>query len=213
MRSLLSTLALAFYAAAAAANVSLEPRQGTAALSNVTCGRASYTKQQVDAAVAEGCRLHAAGDQLGSSQYPHRFNNRESLTFAVAGPYQEFPILASGAVYSGKAPGADRVVFKANYQGSCVYVGAMTHTDAPTRNGFVECVEAASGGGGSTATTASRPVSATSSSTVSGTSSTSSTATATSTADPDTNAAAAQGRVGMGGQGVVLGVVAGLLML
>ena len=104
MHSLLSTLALALYAAAATANAAaLEPRQGTAGLSNVTCGRASYTKQQVDAAVAEGCRLHAAGDQLGSSKYPHRFNNREGLVFAVAGPYQEFPILASGAVYSGSA--------------------------------------------------------------------------------------------------------------
>jgi hypothetical protein len=103
MRSLLSTLVLALYAAAAAANVTLEPRQGTAALSNVTCGRASYTKQQVDAAVAGGCRLHAEGDQLGSGNYPHRFNNREGLVFAVSGPYQEFPILASGAVYSGSA--------------------------------------------------------------------------------------------------------------
>ena len=38
-----------------------------------------------------------------------------------------------------------------NYQQSCVYAGAMTHTNAPTRNGFVLCNEtaiASSGSGG-----------------------------------------------------------------
>lgn len=32
-------------------------------------------------------------------------------------------------------------MFDPDYQGACVYVGTMTHTDAPTRNGFVLCDE------------------------------------------------------------------------
>jgi hypothetical protein len=99
MVNLICALTLTLCAAATTADLLL-PRQGTASLANVTCGRTSYTRQQVDTAVAEGCRLHAAGKQLGSSKYPHKFNNREGLVFATAEPYQEFPILDSG-VYAG----------------------------------------------------------------------------------------------------------------
>ncbi|KAL2186133.1 Ribonuclease/ribotoxin [Thermothelomyces heterothallicus CBS 203.75] len=218
MRNAIPTLTLALYAVATAATGSLEPRQGTDSLSSVTCGSTSYTKQEIDDAVAEGCRLYAAGEQLGTSNYPHRFNNREGLTFSISGPFQEFPLLASGAVYSGGAPGPDRVVINPNYRGSCVYAGAMTHTGAPTRNGFVKCEEeeesSPSDGAGSTTRTA---TSTASSSHIASRTSTSATSTSdpTSTANPDDNAA---GRVvsGTGGQGLVMGVVgvvAGLLLL
>jgi hypothetical protein len=105
MRNLISTLALALYASAAAADATpnLHPRQGTSGITSVTCGRTTYTRDQIEDAVFEGCRLHAAGEQLGNSRYPHRFNNREGLTFSTSGPYQEFPILANGNVYSGSA--------------------------------------------------------------------------------------------------------------
>ncbi|KAK4124391.1 ribonuclease-domain-containing protein, partial [Parathielavia appendiculata] len=194
------TLTLALCAVSANADLLLH-RQGTASLSNVTCGRASYTKHQVDAAVAEGCRLHAAGEQLGSSKYPHRFNNYEGLVFAVSGPYQEFPILNSGSVYSGNAPGPDRVLFNPSYQGSCVYVGAMTHTGA-SGNGFVSCLETSAGG--STASiitslptaTLSRPSTPTS---------TRSGASSTSTAGSDRNGAAPARS--SGGQGAVVGAI------
>ncbi|PKS05010.1 hypothetical protein jhhlp_008376 [Lomentospora prolificans] len=121
----------------------LERRQGTTSLESVTCGSNKYTQKQVDEAVGEGCRLIAANQQLGTNKYPHRFNNREGLVFATSGPYQEFPILKSGN-YTGQSPGADRIVIDPNYQGSCVYSGAMTHTNAPSRNGFVLCTEVAS---------------------------------------------------------------------
>lgn len=94
------TLALAAATTAVVDAAHLERRQGTASLGNVTCGSNSYSKSQVDEAVAEGCRLFAAGEQVGSNKYPHRFNNREGLSFATSGPYQEFPILESG-VYTG----------------------------------------------------------------------------------------------------------------
>lgn len=103
MRNLISSLTLALYAVAAAANSSLEARQGTTSLIGVTCGSTTYTKQQVDAAVAEGCRLHGFGRQLGDNRYPHQFNNREGLVFAAAGPYQEFPILANRLLYAGSS--------------------------------------------------------------------------------------------------------------
>ncbi|GAB1317447.1 hypothetical protein MFIFM68171_07657 [Madurella fahalii] len=140
MQSLLSLLAVVLCTAAAAANKAFEKRQGTATLGNVTCGTHSYSKQQVEEATAEGCRLHAAGQQIGSNKYPHRFNNREGLEFATFGPYQEFPILENG-VYAGGAPGPDRIIFDPHHHSSCVYVGAITHTSASSRNAFVSCNE------------------------------------------------------------------------
>jgi hypothetical protein len=113
--------------------------QGTASISSVTCGNNKYTRKQIDEATGEGCRLFAAGLQIGNNNYPHQFNNREALVFATSGPYQEFPILTSGN-YTGRSPGPDRIVFRT--RGSCDYVGAMTHTNAPTNNGFVLCTEA-----------------------------------------------------------------------
>lgn len=56
------------------------------------------------------------------------------FNFAVSGPYQEFPILQNGNVYTGGSPGADRVVFNTNG----AYAGAITHTGA-SGNNFVGC--------------------------------------------------------------------------
>lgn len=66
----------------------------------------------------------------------------EHFTFSHANaPYLEFPILPSGAVYDGGAPGADRVVIgsiAADYA-SAVFCACLTHDGSPKRNGFVEC--------------------------------------------------------------------------
>ncbi|KAJ0165063.1 Guanyl-specific ribonuclease F1 [Colletotrichum tanaceti] len=150
-------LVFALCAVSATANpiASLDKRQsavdvGTANIGTVTCGDNRYSKKQIEEATAEGCRLHAVNQQLGSSQYPHRFNNRENLAFASSGPYQEFPIVSSGN-YTGRAPGPDRIVFDPNYRSSCVYVGTMTHTGASGRSGFVSCNQtksSSSSGGG-----------------------------------------------------------------
>ncbi|KAK3897487.1 Ribonuclease/ribotoxin [Staphylotrichum tortipilum] len=219
MRSLLSTLVLALsYAITATADnapAALEPRQGTASLSRLTCGSTSHTKQQVDAAVAEACRLHAAGQQLGDRKYPHQFKNFEGLLFAVSGPYQEFPILSSGVVYSGKGPGPDRVVINPNYQGACVYVGGMTHTNAQSTNGFVSCVEASSAAGSAATTTTSTrsSTSRTSTSTSTGTGTSTRTSSSSATASPTANAASGLAGIGGLGQGVVMGVAVGLVVL
>ncbi|KAF6824605.1 guanyl-specific ribonuclease N1 [Colletotrichum musicola] len=145
----LAALAAANPVPAAGSDAALAKRQGTSSLDAVRCADARYSRRQVEEATAEGCRLHAAKETLGNSKYPHTFNNRESLVFAASGPYQEFPIIASGN-YTGRAPGADRIVFNPNYQSrGCVYVGTMTHTGAPTRNGFVLCNETTTSGSSS----------------------------------------------------------------
>ncbi|KAF8625838.1 hypothetical protein AX15_005165 [Amanita polypyramis BW_CC] len=72
----------------------------------------------------------------GAGNYPHRYNNREGILFPdCAGPFNEYPILASGAAYSGGRPGPDRVI----YETSGDLCGCITHTGAPRSNGFVPC--------------------------------------------------------------------------
>ncbi|KAG8419417.1 hypothetical protein J3458_004285 [Metarhizium acridum] len=66
--------------------------------------------------------------------YPHRYNNYEGFDFPVDGPYNEFPILKSGRIYSGGSPGPDRVVIS----DGCDLAGVITHTGA-SGNNFVAC--------------------------------------------------------------------------
>jgi hypothetical protein len=65
------------------------------------CGSVSYTATAVNAAAQKGCSYYQAGTQVGSNDYPHTYNNNEGFSFAVSGPYLEFPILSSGALYTG----------------------------------------------------------------------------------------------------------------
>jgi len=98
MKLLFLTAAFAAFAAFATA----QSVTGTSSLVSVACGSTRYTAQQILDATTEACRLHAAGQQLGSNNYPHQFNNREGLVFAASGPYQEFPVISGGAVYAGR---------------------------------------------------------------------------------------------------------------
>jgi hypothetical protein len=66
-----------------------------------TCGSVVYTAAQVNAASVKACSYYKASTTAGSSTYPHTYNNLEGFSFSVAGPYQEFPILSSGSVYTG----------------------------------------------------------------------------------------------------------------
>jgi len=59
-----------------------------------------YSAAAVNAASQKACSYYKAGSAPGG--YPHTYNNYEGFNFGgLAGPYQEFPILASGALYSG----------------------------------------------------------------------------------------------------------------
>ncbi|KAK1832036.1 Ribonuclease/ribotoxin [Podospora conica] len=186
MQLLLLTTALAALATAQSVT-------GTSSLTSVTCGSTRYTAQQILDATTEGCRLHAAGQQLGNNNYPHQFNNREALVFAASGPYQEFPVIAGGAVYAGRSPGADRIVFKPG-SSRCEYVGSMTHTGAPTNNGFVLCEEVKGRSTSAAGTSVTRTTSSTR------------TATADASSAASTSGSAASG-MGVGIQGWVMGAV------
>lgn len=67
----------------------------------VQCGNNCYSSDDVAAADQAGYQYYSEGSTAGSSSYPHKYNNYEGFTFLVDGPYQEFPILKSGNVYSG----------------------------------------------------------------------------------------------------------------
>lgn len=91
--SIVSLLSLVALVSAAPAN--LQARDAT------NCGGVQYTADAVRAAAGAACRYVQSGSQAGSSTYPHRYNNYEGFNFPVAGPYNEFPILKSGKIYTG----------------------------------------------------------------------------------------------------------------
>ncbi len=89
--------------ALAATAVSAAPLELTAR-AEATCGTQYYSATQVNAASVQACNHFRAGTKAGSSSYPHRYNNYEGFSFnALAGPYQEFPILPGG-IYRGGMP-------------------------------------------------------------------------------------------------------------
>ncbi|KAI0382020.1 Ribonuclease/ribotoxin [Hypomontagnella monticulosa] len=97
-----------------------------------TCGSTYYSATAVNQAAQRACTNYQSGSAPGG--YPHTYNNYEGFSFSVSGPYLEFPLLASGSIYSGGSPGADRVVINT----SCKLAGAITHTGA-SGNNFVGC--------------------------------------------------------------------------
>ncbi|RYP71777.1 hypothetical protein DL771_004589 [Monosporascus sp. 5C6A] len=64
-----------------------------------TCGSTYYTATQVNQAAQKACTYYRAGAAPGG--YPHTYNNYEGFSFTASGPYLEFPMLASGSVYTG----------------------------------------------------------------------------------------------------------------
>lgn len=73
---------------------------------------------------------------LGSSKYPHQYKNFENFNFPSSAPWYEFPILSSTKIYTGGAPGADRVIF--DNKGKLDSL--ITHSGAKGNN-FVSCVQ------------------------------------------------------------------------
>ncbi|KAI0842198.1 ribonuclease-domain-containing protein [Hypoxylon sp. FL0890] len=97
-----------------------------------TCGSTYYSATAVNQAAQRACSDYNSGSAPGG--YPHTYNNYEGFSFAVSGPYLEFPLLSSGSVYTGGSPGPDRVVINT----SCKLAGEITHTGA-SGNNFVGC--------------------------------------------------------------------------
>jgi uncharacterized membrane protein len=63
-----------------------------------SCGSISYTANHVNAASQKGYSDYKASSAPGG--YPHTYNNYEGFDFPVTGPYEEFPLLSSGSVYT-----------------------------------------------------------------------------------------------------------------
>jgi hypothetical protein len=106
----------------------------------VRCGRRTYSAADIEASARAAHSRR--GRPVGANRYPHRFGNIERLRgfngACNARNLQEFPLKRRNRVYSGGAPGPDRVVV--DFVGGNVrYCGAMTHTGAPRRNRFVAC--------------------------------------------------------------------------
>lgn len=97
-----------------------------------TCGSHCYTSSEVAEAQNAGWELHVANQEI--SGYPHQYQNYENFDFPVPGEYFEYPIMASGQVYDGGSPGADRVVFNENDR----LAGVITHYGAEG-GAFVDC--------------------------------------------------------------------------
>lgn len=66
------------------------------------CGDVEYTASQVSAAMDAACEHFQDGTTVGSNDYPHTYNNYEGFDFkGLDGPFQEFPIMEDGDVYTG----------------------------------------------------------------------------------------------------------------
>ncbi|KAI6093916.1 ribonuclease-domain-containing protein [Hypoxylon rubiginosum] len=137
--------------AALLASAVAAPVEERAELAATTCGSTYYSANAVNQAAQKACSYYQAGqaprqvlllmpqdlpltNMLLYSSYPHTYNNYEGFSFAVSGPYLEFPLLASGSVFTGGSPGADRVIINT----SCKLAGEITHTGA-SGNNFVGC--------------------------------------------------------------------------
>ncbi|KXJ85060.1 Ribonuclease/ribotoxin [Microdochium bolleyi] len=132
---LTALLASATAITAAALPAEAQAHHLQARASGATCGSVSYSAAAITAAGQRACQNYKNNNTPGN--YPHTFNNREGFVFATAGPYIEFPILKSGSLYDGGAPGPDRVIVNRN---SCAQAGAITHTGA-NGNAFLMCKE------------------------------------------------------------------------
>ncbi|EJF60501.1 hypothetical protein DICSQDRAFT_62737 [Dichomitus squalens LYAD-421 SS1] len=73
------------------------------------------------------------------SDEPQQYNNYEGFVFPdCPGPYEEYPVL-KGKVYTGTTPpGPDRIIFQ-TFIGEVCGKCCVTHTNAPTPNGFLQC--------------------------------------------------------------------------
>ncbi|KZV81253.1 Ribonuclease/ribotoxin, partial [Exidia glandulosa HHB12029] len=108
--------------------------------SGCNCDGTEYTRADIAAAAKKALELASEGKTLGRDKYPHAYHDYEHFSFSHAqAPYLEFPVL-HGEVYTGEAPGADRIVLGSiaeDFQ-SAVYCAVITH-DGQKKNNFAEC--------------------------------------------------------------------------
>ncbi|KAI0796452.1 Ribonuclease/ribotoxin [Irpex lacteus] len=133
-------IAVALLAVSAATAASIAGRalpSGT-----VTCGSNKYSVSELTAAINAGVKDLNSGNL--PDNYPHQYYDEASenikLYCSGSGPWYEFPLLPSGAIYTSsesnyQSPGTDRVIFTK----SGTYCAVVTHTGAASYDGFVAC--------------------------------------------------------------------------
>ncbi|KAL1891033.1 hypothetical protein Sste5346_007856 [Sporothrix stenoceras] len=91
--------------------------------------KATFTRDQINAAIGQALLLLKEGKQIGESKFPHAYKTYPLPASAgkhAQPPIFEFPILLDGSLYKGHhSPGPDRVVFGsvATDYASADYVG------------------------------------------------------------------------------------------
>ncbi|KAF8640826.1 hypothetical protein AX17_000475 [Amanita inopinata Kibby_2008] len=77
-----------------------------------------------------------AAETGGAGTYPHAYHDYEGFYFSnCSGTFYEYPIIPGDIIYGGGSPGPDRVI----YDDFGDFCACLTHTGAPTYDGFVEC--------------------------------------------------------------------------
>ncbi|TWU72085.1 hypothetical protein ED733_003966 [Metarhizium rileyi] len=115
---------------------------------SATCGKSQYDSDALSKAADGACSLLKKDSTVGRNRYPHQYKNLEGFKLTGNAPYYEFPILSNGQVYSGAAPGPDRVIITKD----CKQAGVITHTGA-SGNNFVTCDVKASSTSGAASNT------------------------------------------------------------
>ncbi|EPQ29272.1 uncharacterized protein PFL1_03027 [Pseudozyma flocculosa PF-1] len=110
--------------------------------SSISCGYNTWSYNDLQTAIEAAQYDASIGDY--PDNYPHSYyqyaDEGIQLCCNSNGPYSEFPLVDNGPYYSTSdnyvSPGPDRVIY---VTATGEYCATVTHTGAPTRNGFVQC--------------------------------------------------------------------------
>ncbi|KAK7734631.1 hypothetical protein SLS57_000328 [Botryosphaeria dothidea] len=120
-------------AGAVSSPVELQKRAG------YKCGSKTYSASDYNKCVQAACTNPISSGRGG---YPHKYNNYEGINFGTLnGLLYEFPMITGGPWSSG-SPGADRCIVEDDTSvnpAQCRAKGAITHSGASSKNGFVAC--------------------------------------------------------------------------
>ncbi|KAL7271438.1 hypothetical protein RUND412_005807 [Rhizina undulata] len=113
--------------------------QSVSGVTAVDCDGYAISKSAVQSAAQAALDHLNAGTQVGSGNYPHQYNDYEGFKFNAGcnAPYYEFPVLKS-SVYTGGAPGCDRVVIGSWDGKNSAFCDSITHCGA-SDNKFLQC--------------------------------------------------------------------------
>ncbi|EPQ32426.1 uncharacterized protein PFL1_00622 [Pseudozyma flocculosa PF-1] len=103
--------------------------------STLKCG----TNEYADTDVQDAISLAQIAQFNPIRGYPKKFKNYEGFNFSAycsGPPYYEYPLVLTAGGYTGGNPGPDRVIYDSGGE----FCGAVTHTRAPTPNGFIRCI-------------------------------------------------------------------------